>query len=85
MDPNDALEYGIDVAAIEKAAGRKAAGWRETVWADDGKGGIGAVPDFLKPFVIRSPGMEEAPRVVSGFSICLDMGDEESPGITSQG
>ena len=75
LEPENALKYGIDTAAIERATGRRATVWRETRWADNGNGGLAAVPDFLKPFVIKGPVMDEAPRVVTGFAIYLDMGE----------
>ena len=80
LEPENALKYGIDTAALERATGRSATVWRETRWADNGNGGLAAVPDFLKPFVIKGPVMDEAPRVVSGFAIYLDMGEDEDPG-----
>ena len=74
LDPQSALQYGIDAAAIEAALGRRVTVWRETTSAKDGNG---AVPAFLQPHLLKSPAKDLDPRVLSGFSIYVDL---EEPG-----
>ena len=74
LDAQSALQYGIDAAAIETALGRRVTVWRETTSARDGNG---TVPAFLQPHLLKSPAKDLDPRVISGFSIYVDL---EEPG-----
>jgi len=68
-DPNLKERFGIDVAAIEAATGRKvSAVWRESTWADD-------VPEALRQHVY---GDADAPRIVSGLAIYFDCGEADA-------
>ena len=73
IEPERGPEFGLDIAAIETATGRKVnAIWRNSTWADDPDGGWD-IPEELRQFATGP--IEGHRRIMSSIEIYFDCGE----------